>query len=306
MHGACERGEPSCDEAGPAPPARRDGAAGRAALAQVHRLGVRLPLRRRDAALDQRHGGRHRHPGLRARGRPARRAALPRGRARGARRLRDAAAPRRAHHRLRGRRALPPVLVRAAPLHLQRVPAVADRAARLRPDRGRRRAPRELFDEAEPEAREEIPLSDVGDWSRYSYRGPEANRDYHELLREFLAVDVHAPARRALLRVRRPLPRLPGRPARADLHRARADDRQAADADPLRGVEAVGGRGEGLPRRQARLLASSPRSGAASAPSPGARAGRALFTVRLGAKELRTGLGKKDRAATEIEVEPAP
>jgi hypothetical protein len=31
-----------------------------------------------------------------------------------------------------------------------------------------------------------------------------------------------------------------------------------------------------------------------------------MFTVRLGAKELRTGLGKKDRAATEIEVEPAP
>jgi hypothetical protein len=30
-----------------------------------------------------------------------------------------------------------------------------------------------------------------------------------------------------------------------------------------------------------------------------------MFTVRLGAKELRTGLGKKDRAATEIEVEPA-
>ena len=27
----------------------------------------------------------------------------------------------------------------------------------------------------------------MGDWSRYSYRGPEATRDYHELLREFLA-----------------------------------------------------------------------------------------------------------------------
>ena len=32
--------------------------------------------------------------------------------------------------------------------------------------------------------------------------------------------------------------------------------------------------------------------------------GPGLFTVRLGAKELRTGLGKKDKAATEIEVEP--
>jgi hypothetical protein len=33
--------------------------------------------------------------------------------------------------------------------------------------------------------------------------------------------------------------------------------------------------------------------------------GPGLFAVRLGAKELRTGLGKKDKAATEIEVEPA-
>ena len=31
-----------------------------------------------------------------------------------------------------------------------------------------------------------LPLSDVGDWSRYSYAGAESNRDYHELLREFL------------------------------------------------------------------------------------------------------------------------
>ena len=33
--------------------------------------------------------------------------------------------------------------------------------------------------------------------------------------------------------------------------------------------------------------------------------GPGTFTVRLGAKELRTGLGKKDKATTEIEVEPA-
>jgi hypothetical protein len=34
--------------------------------------------------------------------------------------------------------------------------------------------------------------------------------------------------------------------------------------------------------------------------------GPGVFTVRLGAKELRTGLGKKDRATTEIEVERKP
>ena len=43
-----------------------------------------------------------------------------------------------------------------------------------------------LYDQAEPEAREEVPLSDVGDWSRYSYAGAESTADYHELLREFL------------------------------------------------------------------------------------------------------------------------
>jgi hypothetical protein len=33
--------------------------------------------------------------------------------------------------------------------------------------------------------------------------------------------------------------------------------------------------------------------------------GPGTFRLQLGAKELRTGLGKKDRAATDIEVQPA-
>ena len=43
-----------------------------------------------------------------------------------------------------------------------------------------------LFEDAEPEARAEVPFSDVGDWSLYNYAGHESDRDYHELLREFL------------------------------------------------------------------------------------------------------------------------
>jgi hypothetical protein len=31
-----------------------------------------------------------------------------------------------------------------------------------------------------------VPASDVGDWSRYSYRGRKSTAEYHELLREFL------------------------------------------------------------------------------------------------------------------------
>ena len=48
-------------------------------------------------------------------------------------------------------------------------------------------AARRLFARAEPEARREVPLSDTGDWSRYSFAGAESTGEYHELLREFLA-----------------------------------------------------------------------------------------------------------------------
>jgi D-glucuronyl C5-epimerase C-terminus len=45
---------------------------------------------------------------------------------------------------------------------------------------------RRLFDQAEPELRREIPHSDTGSWSRYSYRGARSTGEYHELLRELL------------------------------------------------------------------------------------------------------------------------
>ena len=43
-----------------------------------------------------------------------------------------------------------------------------------------------LFRAAEPEAQREVPLSDTGDWSRYSFRGRASTPLYHELLREVL------------------------------------------------------------------------------------------------------------------------
>jgi hypothetical protein len=162
-----------------------------------------------------------------------------------------------------------------------------------------------LFEEAEPEARKEIPYSDVGDWSRYSYRGPESTRDYHELLREFLASMC---TRRI-----------------GELYCEYADKYRGYQVDPptltytgpdtttakqltalrfrvskLSAVEAKVYRGEKLVfdriatfRRGVGAFAWRPR-------------GPGMFTVRLGAKELRTGMGKKDRATTEIEVEPKP
>ncbi len=162
----------------------------------------------------------------------------------------------------------------------------------------------ELFEEAEPEAREEIPLSDVGDWSRYSYRGPEATSDYHELLREFLA----SMCTRRL----------------GELYCEYADRYRGYQVDPpqltytgpdvttakqltsirfrvskLSAVEAKVYRGGKLVYDK---LATFRRGVGAFAWRP---RGPGTFTVRLGAKELRTGLGKKDKATTEIEVEPA-
>lgn len=42
------------------------------------------------------------------------------------------------------------------------------------------------FERAEPELAREIPYSDAGGWSLYSYRGPRSDYSYHELLREVL------------------------------------------------------------------------------------------------------------------------
>jgi hypothetical protein len=162
----------------------------------------------------------------------------------------------------------------------------------------------DLYDEAEPEARKEIPLSDVGDWSRYSYRGPEATSDYHELLREFLA----SMCTRRL----------------GELYCEYADRYRGYQVDPpeltytgpdvttakqltsirfrvskLSAVEAKVYRGSKLVYDK---LATFRRGVGAFAWRP---RGPGHFTVRLGAKELRTGMGKKDKATTEIEVEPA-
>jgi hypothetical protein len=44
----------------------------------------------------------------------------------------------------------------------------------------------QLFQAAEPELEREIPFSDLGDWSMYSYKGEVSDLNYHELLREVL------------------------------------------------------------------------------------------------------------------------
>jgi hypothetical protein len=161
-----------------------------------------------------------------------------------------------------------------------------------------------LYEEAEPEAREEIPMSDVGDWSRYSYRGAESNHDYHELLRELLASmctrrlgELYCEYADRYRGYQVDPPELtytgPLQTSAKQLTAIRFEVSKlsAVQADVYRGDELVYSK-----------LGTFRRGVGAFAWRPG---GPGLFTVRLGAKELRTGLGKKDRATTEIEVVPA-
>ena len=162
-----------------------------------------------------------------------------------------------------------------------------------------------LYDQAEPEARKEVPLSDVGDWSRYSYAGAESNSDYHELLREFLQsmctrrlgpVYCDYAKRYRGYQVDPPVLTYEG-PALA------TEETPSAirfTVSKLSAVELQLYRGDRLVFSR---LATFRRGNGSFAWTP---KGPGLFSVRLAAKELRTGLGKRDRATGEIEVEGVP
>ncbi|MGH2762847.1 MAG: D-glucuronyl C5-epimerase family protein, partial [Thermoleophilaceae bacterium] len=162
---------------------------------------------------------------------------------------------------------------------------------------------RELFSVAEPEAQREIPYSDVGDWSRYSYRGAESTRDYHELLREFLA----SMCTRRLGRLyceyadryrgyQVDPPELTYTGPRTATARRRVSLR--FDVSKLSAVEVRVYRGRGLVFSR---LATFRRGGGAFSFRPGAPGS---LDVHLAAKELRTGFGKRDRTSAVLEVEP--
>jgi len=158
-----------------------------------------------------------------------------------------------------------------------------------------------LYNRAEPEAEHEIPYSDVGDWSRYNYRGSEASHDYHELMREFLqsmcnrrlgATYCDYAARYQGYQVDPPELVYTG-PQAATKNRYM---RVRFDVSKLSAVQLDIYKGNKLAmtriatfRRGRGSFLFRPRS-------------TGFFTVRLAAKELRTGLGKKDRTTGEFEV----
>jgi hypothetical protein len=161
---------------------------------------------------------------------------------------------------------------------------------------------RRLYDQAEPEARKEVPLSDVGDWSRYSYAGNESTAEYHELLREFLqsmctrrlGAEYCEYAKRyrgyqvdpPVLTYRGPDSGVAGSPVAL-----------AFNVSKLSAIEVTVTRPDG--RVVFSRLATFRRGNGSFTWTP---RGPSLFTVTLAAKELRTGLGKKDRVTTEVEV----
>jgi D-glucuronyl C5-epimerase C-terminus len=164
---------------------------------------------------------------------------------------------------------------------------------------------RGLYAEAEPEAREELPLSDVGDWSRYSYAGNESSYDYHELLREFLQSmcsrrlgQIYCDyARRyrgyqvdpPVLTYEGPELATEGQPVSVGFTVSKLS---AVELTIHRGARLVYSRLATF-RRGSGSFSWTPR-------------GPGLYSVSLGAKELRTGLGKKDRASAEVEVTNVP
>jgi hypothetical protein len=159
-----------------------------------------------------------------------------------------------------------------------------------------------LYQQAEPEARTEVPLSDVGDWSRYSYAGNESTRDYHELLREFLQsmctrrlgqTFCDYAGRYRGYQVDPPELGFTG----PDVAATRQWTNIRFTVSKLSAVEVKVYKGGQLAFQR---LATFSRGNGAFAWRPSSPG---LYTVKLGAKELRTGLGKKDSATGEIAVE---
>jgi hypothetical protein len=165
---------------------------------------------------------------------------------------------------------------------------------------------RRLYDQAEPEARREVPYSDVGDWSRYSYAGAESTRDYHELLREFLASlctrrqgPVYCEYARKYRGYQVDPPEIT-----YEGPRSATEDRPVGlrfTVSKLSAVQVTVRRPDGRAvfdrvgtfRRGSGSFTWTPR-------------GPSTFTVRVAAKELRTGLGKRDSDTAEIEVGNQP
>jgi hypothetical protein len=157
------------------------------------------------------------------------------------------------------------------------------------------------YREGEPELRRLIPHSDIGDWTLYSYRGPQATASYHELLREEMAdmcirhlgeIYCKYAAKYHGYQVDPPVLKYKG-PATA---RKRKFTRLRFSLSKLSVVQVDVYKGSKLAfhklatfRRGTRSFLWKPRSGGD-------------YTVKLAAKELRTGMFKRGKTTGELTV----
>jgi D-glucuronyl C5-epimerase C-terminus len=165
---------------------------------------------------------------------------------------------------------------------------------------------RRLFREAEPEARAEVPLSDVGDWSRYSYAGNESSGDYHELLREFLQSmcsrrlgALYCDYARRYRGYQVDPPELTWNGPDVATEDEPAQIRFNVSKLSAIEVKVTNPHGEVAFTR----LATFRRGNGYFTWTP---RGPGTFAVTVAAKELRTGLGKRDHDGGEIQVENRP
>ncbi len=158
---------------------------------------------------------------------------------------------------------------------------------------------RELYEDAEPEARAEVPRHDTGEWSKYSYRGRDSTAAYHELLREFLqslcdrlraSVYCDTADRFALYATEPPELELLG----PDLVTRGERTRVRFSLSKLSAVQITITRGGRLAldrvatfRRGRRSFAWRPRA-------------TGVYSIRLAAKELRTGRDLRARVSGQV------
>jgi hypothetical protein len=168
-------------------------------------------------------------------------------------------------------------------------------------DAGDARA-RRFYDRAEPEAQREIPASDLGDWSMYSYRGQVSDQDYHELLREVLQSMCSRRLGDLYCTYARRYRRYQTEPPEIDI--TGPESTNVGRLTPIRFTLSKLSAVELKISREGRVgvneIAEFRRgSGSFSwrPDSPG------TYTVSLGAKEQRTGKGLKGRDSATIEVE---
>ncbi|MEJ7788838.1 MAG: D-glucuronyl C5-epimerase family protein [Thermoleophilaceae bacterium] len=161
---------------------------------------------------------------------------------------------------------------------------------------------RRLFERAEPEARGELLRNDTGDWSTYSFGGADSSREYHELLREFAASLCSRLRRDAYCDTARNFASYTTEPAKLILLGPDVATRGKPEAvrfsvSKLAAVQIT-------IRRAGKVVfdrvATFRRGTGSFAFTPRANA---TFSVRLAAKELRTGDGLRTYDTGTIEAE---